>query len=105
MTPPAPARIVSALLLVGCNYFDPRSVLWGWAGGTWVALNEYRNLEECNRALGGMIGLPDSHRWIGLPDSHRWIGLPDLHRCMPVGQVPTERPYWLRFGDEPPVPS
>jgi hypothetical protein len=96
MTPPALALIASALLLVGCNYFEPRGVLWSWAGGTWVPLNEYRNLEECYRALGGMIGLPDSHRWIGLLDTHR---------CMPVGQVPTERPYFLRFGDEPPVPS
>ena len=87
MTPPALALIASALLLVGCNYFEPRGVLWSWAGGTWVPLNEYRNLEQCYRALGGMIGLPDSHR------------------CMPVGQVPTERPYLLQFGDQPPVPA
>jgi hypothetical protein len=67
------ALATCALFSGGCNYFEPRWVLWAWVTGVWVPINEYRTLEEGNRFL--TLGTT-----------------PTSQRCMPFGQVPTQAP-------------
>ena len=71
------ALATCALFAGGCNYFESRWVLWWWVGngGYWMAMNEFRTLEDCNRIL---VSGPSEGK--------------TPQRCIPFGQVPTQPP-------------